>query len=422
MKILHLDGSSFFQKVVQRGTIAGMYELTGCSSIKEAKKHLATQEFDLILTGQELEDGSAADFLTEIAGTEYHDIPVIMLTSSDTMKLRETYFELGVIDFISKNGFTQEKLNDHIDNINQQDVLIEELAKASIAIIDDSQFSIKVIKKILGLYDIKDIDTYTNPEDLLVSEKKYDVYMVDMVLPNISGKQLVMTLRQEHPIAVIIVISSLGNYKTVLHALESGADDYIIKPFDARLLTARLKSNFRNFLMMAELEKRRKEMEVLAVTDGLTGAKNRRFALDQLEKEIQRSKRHGGPLSILLLDLDNFKTINDTYGHAQGDNVLLELSKMFLADCRDIDIFGRYGGEEFVFIMPETSLPQAVKTAERLREKFSLMKFTASESYFSTTFSGGVVQWKGEPLSQLLKKSDLLLYKAKDDGRNTIKY
>ena len=420
MNILHIDRSTFFQNLVKRSTESGIAQLTSCTSITEANDILKSGEIDLIFSGQELADGTAADFLKQKADTPYKHTPVIMLTANDDMATRKLYFNLGVVDFISKTDFSHEKLLEHIDHFTNQDSLIDNLRKARIAIVDDSKFSINVINNILELHQIQKRDSYIDPQELLDSEKTYDIYLVDMVLPRISGKQMVIQLRKKNPHAVIIIISALDNYNSIIHALDAGADDYIIKPFDARLMMARLKTNFRNFTIMKELEQQKELHEQMAITDYLTGAKNRRFLFDQLEKELRRAKRHEHPLSVLLLDIDHFKNINDEYGHVKGDEILKKLSEMFLKECRNIDIFGRYGGEEFVLIMPETSLDNAAQTADRLRQLFNSIIFKENGSSFKASFSGGVCQWQDETVEGLLKKADSLLYQAKDSGRNNI--
>ena len=422
MRILHLERSSFFQKVVQKSSELQDAEILGCSSLDRAGEILREQEIDLILTGQELDDGSSEEFLKGLAGTEHRDIPVIMLSSTDNMQIRQHYFELGVIDFISKNDFTVGKLNSHIENILQLDTLTKRLKDASIAVVDDSRFILKVVKNILGLHSINHVDLYEDPRDLVKSGKTYDIYLVDLVLPHISGKQLIMNIRNENPLAVIIVISSLESYSTVLHALQSGADDYIMKPFDAGLLTARLKSSFRNFLVMKELEEKRRQMEILAVTDPLTGVSNRRAILDQLEKEIARSRAEGRDLSVLLVDVDKFKHVNDTYGHEKGDVVLKKLAGLFREKCSASCSFGRFGGEEFLFLLPGMGIDKAREISDELRQRFCEKVFPEIDATLQVSFSGGLVSWdKAMDSTELLRRADQLLYEAKNGGRNTIK-
>nr|WP_319777022.1 diguanylate cyclase [uncultured Sphaerochaeta sp.] len=421
MRILHLDRSEFFQKVIKKGSDLQNEQIFGCSSIKEAREILEKENIELILTGHELEDGSSELFLRELGDSAYKDIPVIMLSSADTIEARRTYFELGVIDIIPKNGFTLDKLNEHIHNIRRKDALTEKMREASFAVVDDSHFILKVIKNILAFQNIAHLDLYSDPQELIDSGRKYDIYMIDMVLPRISGKQLVMKLRNENPLSVIIVISSLESRKSILNVMESGADDYILKPFDSEVLTARLKSSFRHFLVMKELEEKRSEMEKLAVTDPLTGVSNRRHVLELLRKEIFLSEEKGTPLSVMLIDIDKFKRVNDTYGHDKGDRILQEICRLFHDKCSEGDIFGRYGGEEFLFIMPGLPLDKAKEKTERIRDRFSRLAFPDIDSGLRMSFSGGLVEWKGDDPTRLLQRADNLMYEAKEGGRNNIR-
>ncbi|MDC7125276.1 MAG: diguanylate cyclase [Spirochaetales bacterium] len=420
MNILHIDRSTFFQKIIKKGTQLTRATVQSCTTINEGFEILSNIRIDLILVGQELEDGTAADFINHKSKTRFDSIPVIIITSDDNMKNREIYFKLGVVDFISKNNFSKEQLIEHISFFQIQDELIEGIKQSRIAILDDSKISIKVLLSILNLHGIQNIDTYEDPEELLKSNKEYDIYLIDMILPKISGKHMVIDIRKNHPSAIIIVISAIENFNSIVHALESGANDYMIKPFNARFLMARMKSNFRSFQLIKKIEKQKTLLEKMAVTDSLTGIKNRRYLFDYIEREIARSKRHGNPLSMLMIDIDNFKNVNDNFGHVTGDIVLKKLATLVLEECRSNDIFGRYGGEEFILIMPETTMSNALKLSNKLRENFEKIGYPKIEGELRVTFSGGLCQWEGESLEEFLKKADVLLYKAKESGRNRI--
>jgi diguanylate cyclase (GGDEF)-like protein len=159
----------------------------------------------------------------------------------------------------------------------------------------------------------------------------------------------------------------------------------------------------------------------MAVTDGLTGVKNHKYLMDRLKQEINHAVRHNRSFSVFLLDIDQFKSVNDTYGHPQGDLILKAISRHFTESIRDYDIFGRYGGEEFMLILPDTELDQAFSLADRLRSLFCQMEFPEVDTSLRVSFSGGLVEWSGEDSSLLLQKVDKLLYSAKRSGRNNIR-
>lgn len=422
MNILHLDISKTVQKLVRENTKSSIAEIIGCNSIEKAVKLLKNHTIDLILTGQELEDGTAINFMERIAESEYSKIPVIVLTATDNLEIRKKYFDYGVVDFICKSEFTLNKLGEMIEEVGNQDKLMLSLQNSSIAVVDDSKLSLMVIENILNLHGFKNFDLYDDPLKLLESKKNYDIYLIDMVLPVISGEQLVLQLRRKHPMTVIIVISALEKYNTILHALQSGADDYIIKPFDARFMIVRMKGSYRKLILMRELEESKNQIEKMAVTDELTGISNRRHLFEQLEREFKRSKKKNTPLSVLMIDLDHFKEVNDTFGHPCGDSVLKRTAAQIMEGCRDTDILGRYGGEEFVLIQPNTALDKAAALSEQLRINFEQSTYEDICGDFRITFSGGLCQWQGEDITEFFIKVDRLLYEAKEGGRNNIRY
>ncbi len=297
MKILHLDFSSFFKKAIQKSNLYESLEFLGGSSIAEAWEILEKQKIDLILSGQELRDGNLEALLRKLEKSPFREIPVILITSNDTFELRKKYFNLGVVDFIRKEKFTPENLEKHLNHFENQIHMISKLGSASVAILDDSQLSLNTAKTMLSMYQIENIRTFTDPLEFLKDPTPYDIYLIDLVLPGMSGEEVVQELRRKYPYAVIIAVSSLEKYNTIVHVLDSGADDYIIKPYDARLLFARLKSSYRSYQMMKKLDEQNKIMEEMSITDGLTGVKNHRYLMDRLSREISIARRNQHPLS-----------------------------------------------------------------------------------------------------------------------------
>jgi diguanylate cyclase (GGDEF)-like protein len=165
------------------------------------------------------------------------------------------------------------------------------------------------------------------------------------------------------------------------------------------------------------------ETERLAITDGLTGLYNRRHIIQLAEKELERAKRYHHPLSLILFDVDRFKNINDTYGHPAGDKVLMNIAQYCLSRMRTTDIFGRFGGEEFLVLLPETDRESAIVVAERLRQEIEFLRVNTDERQISITISIGVVTYtsrKNISLEELMKRLDHALYAAKHEGRNRV--
>ncbi|MBI4699299.1 MAG: diguanylate cyclase, partial [Nitrospirae bacterium] len=209
--------------------------------------------------------------------------------------------------------------------------------------------------------------------------------------------------------------------------LEAGADDYMPKPFSEIELNARIYACLRTKALQDELRQKNRELErllerveFLAMTDSLTELYNRRHFETVLEKEFQRTLRYKSPLSCLMLDIDNFKQINDEYSHQAGDSVLQEIARLIKSSFREIDIVARWGGEEFTILLPQTDRPGALKCASRLLEEISGHKFSRLAER-KVTVSIGVATSPDPSIEngeQLVNVSDLAMYEAKRKGRN----
>lgn len=416
--ILHLDRSKFYHKIIKEIAVSKNFGYVSSQTSEEAFKLLEENEIDLIITGKELEHSSGEEFVRDLNASRFKDIPVIVITSEDSQETQERFFSLGIINYLLKSEITVERLSRYLDQFIVKDPMVEELKKATFAVLDDSRISIKAITSILRSRGIENVDTFEDPVKLLEEQRLYDVYFIDVIMPRMSGEEVVLELRRRCPNCVIIIISAINSIKTMTHILNSGADDYIMKPFEAELTIARLKANIRTLQILRELELKSAELERLAVIDGLTGAYNHRHLLKRLDAELEKAKRYHRALSILLLDIDHFKLVNDNYGHLTGDEALRQFTTVITNQSRDVDIFGRYGGEEFVLIMPETSERDAGTLAERIRAAISSHSFPGVEG--SITVSGGLVQFQGEESSALIKEADRRLYLAKKQGRNRI--
>ncbi len=171
--------------------------------------------------------------------------------------------------------------------------------------------------------------------------------------------------------------------------------------------------------MEEQLEAKNRRLEELSMKDYLTDLFNRRALIEKLDFEIKRSMRRNSPFSVLMLDLDHFKLVNDTHGHQIGDKILIQLADLFKKSVREIDIVGRYGGEEFLIILPDCELNEAVKVAERIRSAVEAFEF---ESHIHMTISGGVAEYHTGSIEDLIAAADQYLYEAKESGRNRIEY
>ena len=260
INILHVERGSFFRKVIkdiaaQSGLVH--YESDSASGAMEILK---VEDVDLIITGLELADTSGEDFIEQLRRTQFNEVPVMVISSSDAMETYEKMFSLGVVDFIHKKDISFDRFNRYVQSILKEDKQIEKIREMEIAVLDDSQVSLNVIKSIFTLNKISKVDYYKDPKDLLNSGKDYSIYILDLILPEVSGDEVIMKVREKSSDNVIISISSVKNYKTISNILLIGADDYIIKPFDSNVFMARLKGTVRTLMLLEEIRELKKKL------------------------------------------------------------------------------------------------------------------------------------------------------------------
>jgi diguanylate cyclase (GGDEF)-like protein len=238
--------------------------------------------------------------------------------------------------------------------------------------------------------------------------------LLDWVMPGMDGIEVCRHFRREagRPYAYLVLVTGAGGRQEMLDGLEAGADDFLAKPIDPAELRARLGTGRR----IVQLEE---ELRRMATRDSLTGTWNRAAILDLLERERARAGRGRSPLAVILADADHFKRINDTYGHLAGDRVLREVAGRMMALLRPYDTVGRYGGEEFLIVLPGCDAAAATGLAERLRRGVAAEPVEAGDGPLAVTLSLGVAVWDGTADTLgLLQAVDAALYRAKHEGRN----
>jgi two-component system, cell cycle response regulator len=250
--------------------------------------------------------------------------------------------------------------------------------------------------------------------------------ILDWMMPEVDGVEVCRAVRQRpgESYVYIILLTAKTHPTEIIEGLEAGADDYIIKPFDIHELKARLRAGRRILELQEQLVSAGERLRVQATHDSLTGLLNRMAILETLEKELARSARQKNPVAVIMADIDQFKVINDTYGHLVGDAVLQEVSARVLKTVRAYDAVGRYGGEEFLIVSPGCNLEEAPKQAERIRANICAQPICLPEGPVSVTMSFGVAITSTDILelepSDLLRLADESLYAAKKGGRNKV--
>jgi diguanylate cyclase (GGDEF)-like protein len=247
--------------------------------------------------------------------------------------------------------------------------------------------------------------------------------ILDWMMPGMDGVQVCreVRMRAREPYIYLILLTAKNQKSDIITGLEAGADDYIIKPFDANELRMRLRAGRRILDLQAELIFAREELREQATRDSLTRLWNRAAILEILQRELGRAKRSSTALSIILADLDHFKRINDTYGHLAGDAVLREAARRMRSAIRPYDEIGRYGGEEFLLVLPNCDVSDAITLGERLREAVGEEAMLLAEGIIPVTLSLGVMTSDEiEDMQMFIAAADAALYRAKDSGRNRL--
>jgi two-component system cell cycle response regulator len=302
-----------------------------------------------------------------------------------------------------------------------------------VLIVDDHADNIEVVRARLEAQGYQ-TEWATDGEEALarVAESPPDLILLDVMMPRLDGNEVARRIKGDPnlPFIPIIMQTALDSVESKVQGLGAGADDYITKPIDFAELEARVRSMLRIKALQDAVQQRERELAIanaelrrLAVTDPLTGLFNRRHLEERLREMFDHSVRLYEPLAVVMFDLDHFKSVNDLHGHQVGDAVLRQLAELLRDSAREIDRVGRYGGEEFMAILPGTVLDAAVTFAERARQEVEAHRFTYEGGVLHRTLSCGVAAWPHPRIrhrDELVKAADDALYVAKALGRNRV--
>jgi len=272
-------------------------------------------------------------------------------------------------------------------------------------------------------YEVVSVGDGLDALHVLEAEDPPALAILDWMMPGLEGPQICLRVRelQNRPYTYIVLLTARTQQGDLLRGLESGADGYLTKPYDAEELRARLHVGGRILDLHDRLVAAREELRFRATHDELTGLRNRSTVLRALQRECARQSREGGSLSVILMDLDHFKQVNDTYGHLCGDAVMKETAQRISSCVRPYDTVGRYGGEEFLIVVPSSDALGAMAMAERIRLAIESAPMKTDEATVAMTASFGLIASSGHnPLSpqMLVRLADEAMYRAKSQGRN----
>jgi diguanylate cyclase (GGDEF)-like protein len=249
-----------------------------------------------------------------------------------------------------------------------------------------------------------------------------DVVLLDIEMPGLNGYEVLARLKADPQLTNIPVVflTSRTDTADIVAGLRGGAHDYLKKPFEPAELLARVGSAAHVKQLQDQLWERNAELDRISRTDSLTGLYNRWHLQDELTRQRRTAQRYDEPFSVILFDIDHFKHVNDTYGHPAGDLVLCEFARRLESQVRAEDVVGRWGGEEFLVLMPRTDLDGAMRVAERIRTVTDASPVAAGTVSIPVTVSGGCAAGSADDSDDLIKVADTRLYEAKAGGRNRI--
>ena len=295
--------------------------------------------------------------------------------------------------------------------------------RARILVVDDHEDNILILGELLDRTGFEVAVARDALEALATAETfRPDLVLLDVMMPGMDGMEVCRRIKATARGTAVILVSARVQEDDQIEGLDSGADDYVTKPYGSRELLARVRAQLRVKELQDELRWKNRTLTEISSRDALTGVFNRgRFDV-VLDEEVSRARRYGKPLSLVLIDIDHFKRVNDLHGHPAGDEVLRVVARIIAAGVRDCDTVARYGGEEFGVVLPEQGMAGVLATAERLRENVEVNEVQWNGVVIPVTVSIGVASWgtsMTDPLD-LLAAADRCLYCAKNQGRNTV--
>jgi diguanylate cyclase (GGDEF)-like protein len=309
-----------------------------------------------------------------------------------------------------------------------------EQRQRTILVIDDDPSTAQVVRKWYGKQPYEVVDAEGGESGLETADRaRPDVILLDLKMPGVDGIAVARKLKSDPATRAIpiLLLSACKDVGSKLEAFNAGADDYVTKPFEFQELDARIQVLLSRREMLSGLESRiadlndhNEELEKLLIVDERTGLYNLRHFQQKLREEWSRADRYGGPLSLILFDLDDFKKINDTHGHPAGDEALRQFASLVQGGARTSDVAARYGGEEFAVILPHTDGPMAARVAERIRAAVEAFEFMIGGKRLRFTVSGGIATFPSVPemdsTDALISAADTALYEAKRLGKNRV--
>jgi len=448
-RVLIVDDIATNVRLLEARLSAEYFEVVTAASGPEALAVCAAGGIDIVLLDVMMPEMDGFETCARLkANPHTHHIPVLMVTALDQPSDRVRGLEVGADDFLTKpvddlqlmarvRSLVRLKvLTDELRAraLTGQEIATEDALRAmeaittdggKILIIDgDKRHAERVRNSLVPLHHV---DVLADPSGAAaqVASGGYELALISMALGDVDPLRVCSQIRTVEPgrALPIILIAEEADRPRVIRGLDLGVNDFIMRPVERNELLARVRSQIRRQRYAVELRESVNNTLAMAVTDQLTGLYNRRYFDRHLSIMLERAREQERDMALMLIDMDFFKSINDTYGHDIGDAVLKEFAQRLRRNIRGVDLACRYGGEEFVVLMPDTDYRQAQGVAERVRMSVAEQNFVTGESrILPITVSVGVTLNEGEDDTpeMLLKRADLALYRAKREGRNRV--
>jgi two-component system cell cycle response regulator len=449
-RVLVVDDVPANVKLLEARLSAEYFDVVTAMSGPEALSICERAECDLVVLDVMMPDMDGFEVCRRIKNNPAtHHIPVVMVTALDQPSDRVRGLEAGADDFLTKpvsdialiaRVRSLARLKMMTDELRMRAVTSREIGiqnpereavaesgrNGRILIVDDRPSSYERIATMLKSEHHLDREADPNEALFHAAEGDYDLMIVSLALEKFDALRLCSQVRSVERTRnlPILAIADGDNNARLIRGLEIGINDYLIPPIDKNELLARARTQIRKKRYTERLRDNVQQSIEMAITDALTGLYNRRYMESHLVTLIEQATARGKPLTVLVIDIDYFKSVNDTHGHDAGDDVLREFAIRMRKSIRGIDLACRYGGEEFVVIMPETDLAVATMVAERLRRRIATEPFPIDHGSraIDVTISIGIAALggSGDKAADLLKRADQALYRAKRDGRNRV--
>ncbi|HJD58383.1 MAG TPA: PleD family two-component system response regulator [Rickettsia endosymbiont of Ceroptres masudai] len=444
--ILVVDDIETNIKLLTAKLLKEYYTVLTTNSGKEALAILKKGKIDIILLDVMMPEMDGFEVCKTIkTDPETTHIPVVMVTALSDIDDRVKGLEAGADEFLTK-PINDTALFVRLKSLSRMKSLIDELklrnstnallgvtniemhdtfADKKILLINDDVVQAKNIKQML-LKITQNVKVISNSDELdIINEDTPDLVIISSTLENEDPLRISVILRGKAEISGVVIILQIDEdgMPLVVKGIELGINDYFVYPIEESELLARIRTQLRRKQYQDNLRNDLEQSVNLAAKDGLTGLFNRRYFDIHLKQMIEKANKESIKLYLLMCDIDNFKHVNDTYGHQAGDKVLTIVSRILKNTLRVTDLIARFGGEEFTILLTDIDISKAIETAERVRVKIEYMDFHIEDQIepLKKTISIGVTEYKKEEsIESFIERADKAMYEAKTTGKNKV--